>query len=86
MGFDRVIEGSGIAGAVVLELAKVVITEFDTQILVDLVTGEGAGAGSQQPLLTPDMVAPAADGRDAAAVVPAAPSNLPRPPRDGASR
>ncbi|MNF88325.1 hypothetical protein D3C84_708180 [compost metagenome] len=44
MGFDRVIEGSGIAGAVVLELAKVVVTELDPQILVDLVTGEGSGS------------------------------------------
>ena len=70
----------------VLAENRTVVGGDGRQLIYVPMAGEGAGAGSQQPLLTPDMVAPAADGRDAGAVVPAAPSNLPRPPRDGASR
>ncbi|WP_132999312.1 FtsH protease activity modulator HflK [Luteimonas arsenica] len=48
---------------------------------------EGQGGGSQPPLLTPDLVSPqGSSGSESGPVVPAASSNLPRPPRDGATR
>ena len=46
----------------------------------------GQGAQAQQPLLTPEVLAPSAGSRSESDAVPAATSNLPRPPRDGGSR
>lgn len=47
----------------------------------------GQSATSQQPLLTPDMLSPTVDARPGnESVVPAPTSNLPRPPREGATR
>ncbi|MNQ96843.1 hypothetical protein D3C85_1124640 [compost metagenome] len=40
---DIVVEDGCISGAVVFEFAKVVVTELDPQVLVDLVTGEDTG-------------------------------------------
>ncbi|MBJ6983810.1 FtsH protease activity modulator HflK [Luteimonas sp. MC1750] len=67
----------------VLAENRTVIGGDGRQLIYVPMAGQGAGA---QPLLTPDMVAPAADARESEAVVPAASSNLPRPPREGASR
>ena len=48
---------------------------------------DGQGSAPQQPLLTPEMLAPGAGGaRSESSAAPAATSNLPRPPRDGGSR
>lgn len=44
------------------------------------------GAAPQQPLLTPDIVAPSATATPEAEAARSAPSTLPRPPRDGATR
>jgi len=48
---------------------------------------QGQGAAPQAPLLTPDLVAPSSPSQaDAVPDAPAATSNLPRPPREGATR
>lgn len=70
----------------VLAENRTVVGGDGQQLIYVPMAGQGTGA-QQQPLLTPDMVTPSSDARrEAEPVVPAASSNLPRPPREGATR